>query len=123
VSIAHQATDRGHEFLALNLRDDRVARADIVERKAYVARLDFRFGFLGASMTQTGTRRPSGMKMVLGTISSGLDANSFGSCHSVTNTRMLGQEYGLTSELSSRRTDVPWIFFFSFGQLSPTRIR
>src|SRR6478609_11992877 len=74
---------------------------------------------LGASMTQTGTRRPSGMKMVLGTISSGLDANSFGSCHSVTNTRMLGQEYGLTSELSSRRTDVPWIFFLSFGQLSP----
>ena len=47
VSVAHQATDRGHEFLALNLRDDRVARADIVERKAYVARLDFRFGFLG----------------------------------------------------------------------------
>ena len=47
VSIAHQATDRGHEFLALNLRDDRVARADIVERKAYVSRLYFRSGFLG----------------------------------------------------------------------------
>ena len=68
-------------------------------------------------MTQTGTRQPSGMKMVLGTISPASMYPSDPTTPSRTR-GCLARNTSLTSELSSRRTDVPWIFL-SFGQLSP----